>query len=341
MAYRQAMGEFAKAVSWKIVEQMALVKKRRIKSIPLPIWLGPGKSLHRNFGSRPALQQKQSMMCVDLNFKLLSSLGPPYQHQRIWLNMFENKELSTQAGASRISMSSKESVNIVLRRGQYKHWSGYLSCGSNIVPQRLILSKLVITVSYFGPLSKKPFYTMFFALFLLTLTSLIRRDIALTVTEPSGSTTWHAHSPNLVQWQSVQTDPESVEVRLVNNNPAVFPTGFTRSIKDGINTADNKFNVDQLQGIKPGKGYQVNIMSSAGTILAQSAQFAINGTSEANTTASAVHTSSAPLPQQTAPPPVNASASASSDAPALRTAPAYGAATCIAFILALVATIAV
>jgi hypothetical protein len=90
-----------------------------------------------------------------------------------------------------------------------------------------------------------------------------------------------------VKWQSVSTDPESVEVRIVNNNPSsvsyshttlpvklvsdeeqrymhhrTYPTGYTQTVKDGINTADNKFTIDSLPGVKPGRGYQVNIMSS-------------------------------------------------------------------------------
>ncbi|KAH9824812.1 secreted protein [Melampsora americana] len=103
----------------------------------------------------------------------------------------------------------------------------------------------------------------------------------LTVSQPQSGTVWHLHSSNQVQWKSVQTDPSSIAIKLVNNNPSTYPTGFSQEVKDGINTADNKFTLDKLPGIKPGKGYQVNIMSSEGTILAQSAQFAINGSTEA------------------------------------------------------------
>ncbi|PLW40153.1 hypothetical protein PCANC_18260 [Puccinia coronata f. sp. avenae] len=138
---------------------------------------------------------------------------------------------------------------------------------------------------------------------------------SLTVTEPSSDTVWHLHSPNQVKWQSVSTDPESVEVRIVNNNPSTYPTGYTQTVKDGINTADNKFTIDSLPGVKPGRGYQVNIMSSAGTILAQSAQFSINGTIEKNTSSTTTHANTQSIAQPNlATPSPNTSASASSDA---------------------------
>lgn len=178
------------------------------------------------------------------------------------------------------------------------------------------------------------------------------------------------HSPNLVQWKSVETDPESIAIKIVNNNPSsvhnpipylfkndwasvvvaayirTYPTGYSQELKDGINTADNKFTLDSLPGIKPGKGYQINIMSSvrtsiignthpetrshasihvlknvfgfetslslyqAGTILAQSAQFAINGTTEAPSTGPSHISPAAPLATMSAPAPaVSASTS--------------------------------
>lgn len=108
----------------------------------------------------------------------------------------------------------------------------------------------------------------------------VRQSEELTVTQPQSGTVWHLNSSNQVQWKSVQTDPSTIAIKVVNNNPATYPTGFSQEVKDGINTADNKFTLDKLPGIKAGKGYQVNIMSSEGTILAQSAQFNINGTTE-------------------------------------------------------------
>ncbi|EGG05302.1 uncharacterized protein MELLADRAFT_124001 [Melampsora larici-populina 98AG31] len=112
------------------------------------------------------------------------------------------------------------------------------------------------------------------------IASFVRPSAQLTVTQPQSGTVWHLHSSNQVQWKSVQTDPSSIAIKIVNNNPSTYPTGFSQEVKDGINTAENKFNLDKLPGIKPGKGYQVNIMSSEGTILAQSAQFSINGSTE-------------------------------------------------------------
>lgn len=136
---------------------------------------------------------------------------------------------------------------------------------------------------------------------------------SLTVTEPSSGTVWHLHSPNQVKWQSVSTDPGSLEIRIVNNNPSTYPTGYTQTVKDGINTADNKFTVESLPGLKPGRGYQVNIMSASGTILAQSAQFAINGTAEKKTDSTHANTQNIAQPTLAAPSP-NTAASASSDA---------------------------
>ncbi|KNZ63984.1 hypothetical protein VP01_1079g4 [Puccinia sorghi] len=160
---------------------------------------------------------------------------------------------------------------------------------------------------------------------------------SLTVTEPSSGTVWHLHSPNQVKWQSVSTDPGSLEIRIVNNNPSLvfyshhsnsremflsddqhvnyrtYPTGYTQTVKDGINTADNKFTVESLPGLKPGRGYQVNIMSASGTILAQSAQFAINGTAEKKTDSTHANTQNIAQPTLAAPSP-NTAASASSDA---------------------------
>ncbi|KAH9443268.1 hypothetical protein MJO28_014724 [Puccinia striiformis f. sp. tritici] len=143
----------------------------------------------------------------------------------------------------------------------------------------------------------------------------IGQGYSLTVTEPDSDTVWHIHSPNEVKWESVSTDPESLEIRIVNNNPTTYPTGHTQTVKDGINTADNKFTIDSLPGLKPGRGYQVNIMSSAGTILAQSAQFSINGTMEKNSTSTATHPNTQSIAQPTlAAPSPSTSASASSDA---------------------------
>ncbi|OAV90761.1 hypothetical protein PTTG_09999 [Puccinia triticina 1-1 BBBD Race 1] len=158
----------------------------------------------------------------------------------------------------------------------------------------------------------------FIGLFCAIVSVILGYGYSLTVTEPSSETVWHLHSPNTVKWQSVSTDPESVEVRVVNNNPSTYPTGYTRTIKDGINTADNKFTLESLSGLKPGRGYQVNIMSSAGTILAQSAQFSINGTADKNTSSTTTHPNTQSIAQPTlAAPSPSTSTSASSDASTL------------------------
>ncbi|KAI8442601.1 hypothetical protein BY996DRAFT_8696954 [Phakopsora pachyrhizi] len=131
---------------------------------------------------------------------------------------------------------------------------------------------------------------IFFCLFYVSVTSLFSNTFALFVTQPDGGTTWSLQSPNVVEWQRVITDPDTIEIKLVNNNAASFGTGFSKTIKDGVNTEDNKTTIESLPGCKAAHGYQINIMSS-GNILAQSAQFSINGTTVTNSTASTPHLS--------------------------------------------------
>ncbi|KAF9779520.1 hypothetical protein BJ322DRAFT_1113327 [Thelephora terrestris] len=121
-------------------------------------------------------------------------------------------------------------------------------------------------------------FSVFSAILLLSVNAW-----AATIIEPSSTTVWSANNDAQgIAWTSVPTDPDSFSLQLANM--AVSPS-ISIILKNNVSTAAGSTMVTApSSGWPTGNGFQVNVVqiSSNGTaILAQSPQFAINGTTTA------------------------------------------------------------
>ncbi|MCJ1350621.1 MAG: hypothetical protein MMC33_000602 [Icmadophila ericetorum] len=120
--------------------------------------------------------------------------------------------------------------------------------------------------------------------------------LAIQVTQPTNTTVWKDAASNTIKWTSVDTDPSTVNILLVNdvNNPSTSIT-----IASNIQTSAGQYTATDLSGV--GAGFRINLVSTSPQdqgILAQSAQFTLSdapGTtttsSRSSTTASSTSTS--------------------------------------------------
>lgn len=111
-------------------------------------------------------------------------------------------------------------------------------------------------------------------LFVLSVIS-IDRAHAITITTPSDGDSWDLSQPTTITWSAVETDPSVFSVQLVNQVPGAYPTGYKQTIAKDVQSSLNKLNVDNIDGVKIAKGYQIDFITTNGGILAQSAQFSI------------------------------------------------------------------
>ncbi|KAB8264751.1 Ser-Thr-rich glycosyl-phosphatidyl-inositol-anchored membrane family-domain-containing protein [Aspergillus pseudonomiae] len=142
---------------------------------------------------------------------------------------------------------------------------------------------------------------------------------ALQVTSPKKGEDVDLSKSFTVKWDSVDTDPSSFDLYIVNN--AVYPS-VEQKIASDIDASKGSYDVSGLSDLTNGKGYQINFLSNSAKnsgILAQSQQFNVEGSSESTstttasdskTTASATGTSTATTVSSSA----RASASASGSA---------------------------
>ncbi|KAJ5794271.1 Cell wall beta-glucan synthesis [Penicillium paradoxum] len=111
---------------------------------------------------------------------------------------------------------------------------------------------------------------------------------ALRVTEPAKDDGIDVTGSLTVKWSSVNTDPSTVDIFLVNN--FIYPN-FEQKIASDIDTSKGSFTATDLKGVAHGLGFQINLMSTSAQntgILAQSQQFDViepaKSSSEASTT---------------------------------------------------------
>ncbi|MCJ1398335.1 Mucin-21 [Xylographa trunciseda] len=112
--------------------------------------------------------------------------------------------------------------------------------------------------------------------------------LAIVVTSPDDTTTWSDSGKNTIKWTSVNTDPSTVNIVLINN--AVYPN-TAMNIASNIQTSSGSYTVDSLTGT--GGGFQINLMSTTNDqILAQSKNFTLSNTSPASGGGSSVSSAS-------------------------------------------------
>ncbi|KAF7592534.1 hypothetical protein BBP40_012758 [Aspergillus hancockii] len=120
--------------------------------------------------------------------------------------------------------------------------------------------------------------------------SLLPLAAALQVTEPKKNEDVDLSSSFTVKWDSVDTDPSSFDLYIVNN--AVYPS-VEQKIASNVDTSKGSYSISGLSGLTNGKGYQINFLSNSAKnsgILAQSQQFNGEGASESSSSASATKT---------------------------------------------------
>jgi len=117
---------------------------------------------------------------------------------------------------------------------------------------------------------------------------------ALQITSPGDGAQVDLTKSNDVEWTSVNTDPSTFNLVLVNN--AVFPT-VQISVAQGVQTSAGSYSISGIKGVSAGNGYQINFVSTTNSgILAQSQQFTVvssgSATSAGSTSSTSTGTSS-------------------------------------------------
>ncbi|OGM45370.1 hypothetical protein ABOM_005564 [Aspergillus bombycis] len=110
---------------------------------------------------------------------------------------------------------------------------------------------------------------------------------ALQVTSPKKGEEVDLSKSFTVKWDSVDTDPSSFDLYIVNN--AVYPS-VEQKIASDVEASKGSYDVSGLSDLTNGKGYQINFLSNSAQnsgILAQSQQFNVEGSSESTSTTTA------------------------------------------------------
>ncbi|OLN96464.1 UPF0619 GPI-anchored membrane protein [Colletotrichum chlorophyti] len=120
----------------------------------------------------------------------------------------------------------------------------------------------------------------------IAITSLLAVAQAIQVTKPAKGDEWDVSDSNEITWSSVNTDPKSFEIVVVNQSG--FPETTTTVAK--VNTADGKYELKDA-GLKAGDKYRINFLSTDpqnSGILAQSETFSLtNDDSDDNSSSAA------------------------------------------------------
>jgi len=110
--------------------------------------------------------------------------------------------------------------------------------------------------------------------------------MAITITSPAMNALVPISQSFPVTWTTVNTDPTSVSIVLVNN--AISP-GVNIPIASNIPTSQGTFTItpSQISAAKAAAGYQVNLVSTTnGGILAQTNQFSLVASGSSSSSAS-------------------------------------------------------
>ncbi|KAG8926648.1 hypothetical protein FRC03_000830 [Tulasnella sp. 419] len=109
----------------------------------------------------------------------------------------------------------------------------------------------------------------------LVLASLIASVLAIQITSPTNRTVWSVTGSNTVTWTSVNTDPSTFKLVLVNADRSV-----NQELAASVNTADGTISVRPPSGDFPeGTDMRINFLSTDPKntgILAESNQFTIS-----------------------------------------------------------------
>ncbi|EON97828.1 putative extracellular conserved serine-rich protein [Phaeoacremonium minimum UCRPA7] len=117
----------------------------------------------------------------------------------------------------------------------------------------------------------------------LAFASFLAAASALQITEPTLNDKLDFSKTNTIKWSSVDTDPDSFEIVLVDHSSSP-PSQLT--IADSVKTSDNSYSFSNF--VAPvGTKYQINFLGNEKTnsgIVAQSQEFAVTKSGVAPTT---------------------------------------------------------
>ncbi|WRT67626.1 uncharacterized protein IL334_004598 [Kwoniella shivajii] len=118
---------------------------------------------------------------------------------------------------------------------------------------------------------------------------------AIQITTPNNSTGWSSSGSQMIEWDSVSTDPGNFSIYI--SQPG---SSAKQVIQKDVMTSEKSFIYTPSKDISPGQGYQISFLGSSDNgILAQSNQFEVkegqstlSATSTASLTTTAVTTAS-------------------------------------------------
>ncbi|KAL1964871.1 hypothetical protein VTN77DRAFT_6373 [Rasamsonia byssochlamydoides] len=120
----------------------------------------------------------------------------------------------------------------------------------------------------------------------LSALSLFSSALAITITEPTSSTTWDFSTPQTIKFTSSPNDPPYVSIILLNPS-----TNFQIKIADNVQTQKGEYTTQPDPSVPNGTGYKIEIIDSSGPV-ATSQGFTVekgasSGSSPASLTSSA------------------------------------------------------
>ncbi|KAJ6072976.1 hypothetical protein N7467_011061 [Penicillium canescens] len=126
----------------------------------------------------------------------------------------------------------------------------------------------------------------------VSLVALATTAAGLVVTSPRIGEKIDPDRPLTIKWQSVQTDPDTFTIELVNQN--VYPS-TTEIVAEDVDSSKGSYTVKakSFTDVDVGKGYQINFLSNSNGILAQSQQFGVTAPGALSSSSSGKETSTA------------------------------------------------
>ncbi|GJC84747.1 UPF0619 GPI-anchored membrane protein AFUA_3G00880 [Colletotrichum liriopes] len=105
----------------------------------------------------------------------------------------------------------------------------------------------------------------------VAITSLLALAEAVKVTKPAKGDDWEISSTNEITWETVDSDPTSFEIVIVNQSG--YPPVSEKIAK--VNAADGKYELKDVK-VAAGDAYRINLVSTQNSgILAQSDEFSL------------------------------------------------------------------
>ncbi|WWC62400.1 uncharacterized protein I303_104996 [Kwoniella dejecticola CBS 10117] len=143
---------------------------------------------------------------------------------------------------------------------------------------------------------------------------------AIQITNPSNQTGWESSGSQLIEWDSVSSDPGNFSIYI--SQPG---SSAKQVIQKDVQTSEHSFIYTPTKDIQPGQGYQISFIGNDQNngILAQSNQFEVK---EGQSTLSATSTASLTTTDATTASPTGASTTGSGTGTASSSAPAESSA---------------